>query len=384
MSETPHACHACGAQSVGRLGTLGLRAASVTSDSLPCDLPAVIWQCSACGHLQKAPTPDERTAIDRIYATYQAHHLSGGREQLVFPPGLPPRPRTYHCIEQCVPRLPATGRLLDVGTGNGAVLKSAQALLPGWSLYGFDVGDKFRAEIEGMPGVRGFWSGDFTAVPEGNFDLAVLWHTLEHVPDPASLLSAIAAKLAPGGRVLIQVPDVVRNPFDLAVVDHESHFGPSQLARTCARAGLRIAVDGRAWVHNCLTLLLEKGEAPALETEMLADVFPWIRTAMEAIDREVGDRPFAIFGTGMAGLWMATQFATPPVCFVDEDEAREGQTVAGAPIRTPAALEPGVPVVMSFLPGTAAAIASRLSAQYPALAGTRFIIAPAPAMTAGR
>ncbi len=383
MTVSAPLCHACGVASLERLGTLGLVPRSVTSDSLPCDLPAVIWRCSGCGHLQKVPTADEQASIDRIYATYQAHHLSGGREQLVFPPGLPPRPRTYHCLEQCVPLLPAAGRLLDVGTGNGAVLKSAQALLPRWSLFGFDVGDKFRAEVEAMPGVAGFWSGDFATVPEANFDLAVLWHTLEHVPDPASLLTAIAAKLAPGGRVLIQVPDIVRHPFDLAVVDHASHFGPAQLARTCARAGLRIAVDGRLWVHNCLTLLLEKGDAPVSPGDNLAWVFPWLQEGMQAIDREIGAGPFAIFGTGMAGLWMATQFGRPPACFVDEDAARDGQQVAGAPVRTPSSLDPSIPIVMSFMPATAEAIAARLRQQHPALRAARFIIAPAPAVTAG-
>src|SRR2546426_2202100 len=184
MTETPR-CHACGEQAVSPLGTLGVRRASVTSDSLPCDVAVRIHHCYACGHLQKVPTPEEQATVDRIYASYRAHHLSNGREQLVFPLDKPARPRTYHCFEQCLEHLPTEGRLLDVGTGNGAVLKSAQALLPAWSLYGFDVGDRYRDVIERMPGVRGFWSGDFASVPESGFDLAVLWHTLEHVPEPA-------------------------------------------------------------------------------------------------------------------------------------------------------------------------------------------------------
>jgi SAM-dependent methyltransferase len=375
-------CHACGAPGVDRLGAIGLRPASVTSDSLPCDLAAAIWHCRACGHLQKRPSAAEQAEIDRIYSTYQAHHLSGGREQLVFPAGQAPRPRTYHCLEQCRPSLPETGRLLDVGTGNGAVLKSAQALLPRWSLYGFDVGDRYRADIEAMAGVEGFWSGDFARVPAAGFDLAVLWHTLEHVPDPASLLSQIVEKLAPGGRVLIQVPDVLRNPFDLAVIDHASHFGPSQLRRACARAGLRPVLDGGAWVHNCLTLLLERGPAREPAADDPAWVFAWLREALTSIDRALEGGPFAIFGTGMAGLWLAGQFGRPPACFVDEDAARAGHQVAGATIVAPADVDPALPVVMSFTTDTATAIARRLAGSYPSMAGARFIIAPPPAVPA--
>ena len=91
-----------------------------------------------------------------------------------------------------------------------------------------------------------------------------LWHTLEHVPEPAGMLRSFHQWLKPEGQVLVQVPDVARNPYDLGVVDHVSHFTNATL-RFCARsAGFEIAADGHSWTHNCLTFLLG---SPALIRE---------------------------------------------------------------------------------------------------------------------
>jgi len=275
--------------------------------------------------------------------------------------------------------LPQRGALLDVGTGNGAVLRSAGSLLPGWSLYAFDVGDRYRDEIEAMRGVKGFWSEDLCRVPLGEFDLVVLWQTLEHIPDPVAFLVQVAEKHAPGGRLLIQVPDVLRTPFDVAVIDHESHFGPAQLSHVCSRAGLRIVLEGHAWVHNCLTLLLEMGdaaeeaEAKAAETAWL---FPWVQDAVRSIAEDIEDSPFAIFGTGMAGIWLAGQVGHLPEYFIDEDEAREGNEVSGVPIVSPARADANVPIVMSFAQETGARIARRVAASHENLAEARFILPP--------
>src|SRR5215211_4834896 len=123
------------------LGAVGRKPVSVTSEPNLCPLPAKLWGCRDCGHLQKVPDHEEMGVIDALYAAYDPHSLSGGNEQMVFPPNMPSRPRSYHALEQCLPLLPQKGRLLDVGTGNGAVLKSAAILLPKWRLHASDIAD---------------------------------------------------------------------------------------------------------------------------------------------------------------------------------------------------------------------------------------------------
>ena len=179
--------------------------------------------------------------------------------------------------------------------------------------------------------------------------------------------------LKPEGQVLVQVPDVERNPYDLGVMDHVSHFTNATL-RLCARtAGFEIAADGHPWTHNCLTLLLGR---PASLTEAAhepgavaasSNPFDWLNTQIQFFGRKVGSRGYAIFGTGMASLLLAVQLPRMPRYFVDEDDRRVGGSINGIPILHPQELrEPG-PIVMPFQSSTSQTLARRLTSQFPVL-----------------
>lgn len=376
-------CILCSSSHVQELGPAGIRPRSVTSDSRLSRLEARLFLCSECGHLQKRHTQAELAAIQELYLSYEPHHIARGREQLVFSEGLSPRPRTYHALEQIASGLPDKGRLLDVGTGNGAVLKSASVLLPGWSLYGFDLGDKHRDEVLRVPGVAGFWSGELGVLPSDRFHLIVLWHVLEHVPDPRGLLLQLQDRLADDGFLLIQVPDVSRTPFDLAVIDHCSHFSKPALLRLVHSAGYAPVLDGQGWSHNCLTLLLSRHSATlpeglqaASEPASSAGYLRWLNHTVEYFDRATGDCDYAMFGTGMAGIWLSGQMARKPALFLDEDSTRVGRQVDGIPVALPGDVPTGLSIVMPFMRDTGWSIGSRLQATHASWASCRLLLSP--------
>ena len=374
------ACNVCSCAQLEGVGDVGLRPTSVTSDSRLSSVAVRLLVCKACGHLQKHPNGLEQAAVDRIYAAYDPHYLSDGREQLTFPPGLPPRTRTRHVFEKCRTLLPERGRLLDVGTGHGAVLRTARQLLGDWELYGYDVGELHRAEIEALPGVVGFWSGDLANLPPIQFDAVVLWHVLEHIAEPVDILRALCRKLSPSGIVIIQVPALERNAFDLAVTDHVSHFTWQGLERVAALAGFRVVVDGRDWVHNCHSLLLRAGGVPSRTDQYDSTgewAAAWLQRGLEEVVHAVGMDEYAMFGTGMAGLWLTTQFDRRPAFLVEEDAARVGKDVEGIPVIAPADLPDGLPVVMAFMPSSGHLIATRLRETCPGWSDRRIIVFPA-------
>ena len=220
----------------------------------------------------------------------------------------------------------------------------------------------------------GFTSGDPAQLPHGHFDLIVLWHTLEHVPEPASMLRSFHQWLKPGGQVLIQVPDAERNPYDLGVVDHVSHFTNTTL-RFCARsAGFEIAADGHSWTHNCLTFLLGspaliREPAPVAKPGVAAgDPFEWLNAQIQRFVMHVGTGSYSIFGTGMASLLLAAQLPGSPQCFLDEDDRRVGGNIDGIPIVHPQQLP-------AALAETSRVIAQRLTSQCPGLRPEQFVYA---------
>ena len=100
-----------------------------------------------------------------------------------------------------------SGRLLDVGCGDGSFLGLAQQ--NGWIVSGTECSDyaaKFVGEKLGIPvfcgelGTAGY-PGDF-------FDVVTMWHVLEHVTDPRGYLREIHRILKPSGLLVLAVPIV--------------------------------------------------------------------------------------------------------------------------------------------------------------------------------
>jgi hypothetical protein len=114
-------------------------------------------RCPHCDLVQTLVTPAWRAEAAQIYTDYTIYHQSAGAEQQVFAgntgAGSPRSERIIEALGQRV-TLPSRGRLLDVGCGNGAFLASWSRLRPGWSLCGSEVNDKYRIQIEAIPGVE--------------------------------------------------------------------------------------------------------------------------------------------------------------------------------------------------------------------------------------
>jgi SAM-dependent methyltransferase len=91
--------------------------------------------------------------------------------------------------------------IVDVGCGSGALLRKMQR--DGFRrLCGLDpfIGETVRHPGGIIVHKRGL------AEDTGRYDLIMLHHSFEHLPDPAVAMAQIASHLAPGGRVLIRLP----------------------------------------------------------------------------------------------------------------------------------------------------------------------------------
>lgn len=115
------------------------------------------------------------------------------------------------------------GRFLDIGCGNGHLLHLAR--MDGWSVKGLELSPFLAASIRERLGID-VVEGDFLKdeVEGGPFDLVVLRHVLEHLPDPIRALSRINGLLVPEGAALFEFPNI--DGVDLKV------------KRLLARAGL--------------------------------------------------------------------------------------------------------------------------------------------------
>jgi SAM-dependent methyltransferase len=99
-------------------------------------------------------------------------------------------------------------RCLDVGSGSGGFV--ALASQAGWDCVGVDPAGPEGAADEGVRLVR----APFPPAPAGRFELVTFFNSLNYMREPVAALAAAGAALAPGGRVVVRVPNV---DFHLAV-----------------------------------------------------------------------------------------------------------------------------------------------------------------------
>ncbi len=142
-------------------------------------------------------------------------------------------------------------RVLDVGAGNGTAVSALLAAgVIAWGVEPSSAG----AAVCRARGLTTVVEGtledtlDSGAIASDGWDLVRMYQVLEHVPDPVATLKRIPGILAPGGRLVIGVPNfdslarrMMGASWDgLELPRHLTHFTPASLRMVLQRAGFRV------------------------------------------------------------------------------------------------------------------------------------------------
>lgn len=190
------------------------------------------WDCENCNALYLSERPQE-SFIHEAYGHYYTHaegslSIFGNLKLLLkneffshlFEVNLSPRiglskklsfvvkPLKYFLfvpfgMKQLI-ELPK-GKLLDIGCGNGAMLKIAKDL--GWDVTGIEIDPQAvaTARKHGLKIVE----GSYNAINQLNdtFDCIICSHVLEHVYNPLELINLTIERLSIGGSLLLSCPN---------------------------------------------------------------------------------------------------------------------------------------------------------------------------------
>ncbi|HXC73692.1 MAG TPA: bifunctional 2-polyprenyl-6-hydroxyphenol methylase/3-demethylubiquinol 3-O-methyltransferase UbiG [Sphingomicrobium sp.] len=160
-------------------------------------------------------------------------------------------------------RRPLDGRTaLDVGCGAGLLTEPLARL--GARVSGIDASpeliDVARRHAAAMGLDIDYRAGDVQEL-EGRFDLITCMEVIEHVADPAAFVQALAARLAPGGLLILSTPNATGWSKLLTITlaeglgripkgthDFAKFIAPERMKLLLADAGLNCRdVEGIAW-----------------------------------------------------------------------------------------------------------------------------------------
>lgn len=152
--------------------------------------------------------------------------------------------------------LPTGGRMLDAGGGTGRVAAQLRPLVGELVLLDQSLPMLRQAQPKGLDPLR----GDVTRLPfpDATFDRVVVVDALHHFVDARAAVRDLLRVLRPGGRLVIEEPDIQHRSVQLIVVAEwlammGSHFYSPQAIRAMVEANgvpARIEQDGHfaAWV----------------------------------------------------------------------------------------------------------------------------------------
>ena len=180
-------------------------------------------------HDDEAPT--NRTASGDFYDDFWRREDETNRTN-------PASKHRIHLVLQELKRLEKPpSLLLDIGCGNGELLRRVNQVFPQTRLWGMDV-SKQAAQLA-TDVVQRVYVHDLTVAPlqaSVRFDVVVMTELLEHLKQPVALLKNLRASLSEHAHVIITTPTGPMTPYDRAI-GHVKHLTLSELEVCCSQAG---------------------------------------------------------------------------------------------------------------------------------------------------
>ncbi len=164
----------------------------------------VYARCDKCHAVYVTPMPsDEEVSV--IYQTlsyFEGNSEIGYGNYAAMHKALAPHFRRR--LRILASYLPRRGKLVDVGCADGFFLELARA--DGWEVVGVEISEPMAQEVARRLHVSVATSAD--DLPPGGYDAITLWEVVEHFPEPVAELRRLAARLRPGGVLMLSTPNV--------------------------------------------------------------------------------------------------------------------------------------------------------------------------------
>ena len=203
-----------------------------------------IYSCQNCSLRFTNPRPDDNKLAGYYDSKEYISHSNEGSSLLG---GLYKIARTFTLLRKrkLIEKLSPNKQLLDLGCGTGHFIDYCQQ--HGWQITGVEPNAVARRQAEAKTKLP--IRQDLSEIGGSSFEVITLWHVLEHLADLEQTMNQLKSLLAPGGVLIIAVPNFDAYEASLfkeywAAYDvprHLYHFNRNAMAHLATKHGLKIA-----------------------------------------------------------------------------------------------------------------------------------------------
>jgi len=201
-TENVPACPVCGASDYSQF------AVGFDYELLTCSNPWRFVQCRSCQHVWLNPRPAV-AELGVVYPpTYYAYNYDTINLIARKAKEMLDRRKIAKIVGHC-PKAPKS--YLDVGCGDGRFLRVMEQLgVPRSGLYGLELDKRVveRLRGQGYSGVFCERAEDVGSLPEGGIDVVTMFHVIEHVDNPGTVIGRVCGWLSPGGVFALETPNL--------------------------------------------------------------------------------------------------------------------------------------------------------------------------------
>jgi SAM-dependent methyltransferase len=211
-------------------------------------------QCQECGIAYTHPRPEGNELEKNYSPSYY------GPQNAKFVPVIEKwvawmTTRRAHWIDK---KIAPRSRILEIGCGRGLLLKALSHL--GHECHGTERSDLAAAGAQRMVGIR-IYTQPLEQCPfrENSFDAVILWHVLEHLENPNTILRHLFKLMKPEGLLIVEVPNLCslqsrlagKHWFHLDIERHLYHFTPAGLHRLLESSGFQGLTGSTFSLEQC-------------------------------------------------------------------------------------------------------------------------------------
>lgn len=230
--EKPPSCYLCKSTSCSRI-----------HDAIRYNLSPRPFRCDECGFVFLYPRMSPEEEKEFYEKIYRFHYETQDAESL-WRESLP---EAQQRVERFLRFFTPQSRVLEIGCASGFFVSEVRKHVK--TAIGIELTNEYvnYAKGKGLD-VR----SSLDEVDDGSCDLVFMFHVLEHIDDPVQFLKEVKNKLALGGTLIVEVPNVddilvsvykIKGHLDFYwEIAHNYYFSKTTLGKVMKNAGYRYEI----------------------------------------------------------------------------------------------------------------------------------------------